>query len=396
MKKSKVLACVVTAALASTMALCLSACSQKQVAATVNGTEISEDEITEYIENFRASYSLEEDADWAEWLDSAGYTCESIREDVIDYFVERELILAECDSREITIDSETIDSYVSQMREYYDSDEAWEEALEQAGYTEQEYRDAIEYSLKVQELKDQIGEDAEVTDDDIISIASTYMYYYDGAKKSSHILFSSDDEALAEQVLEQIQNGEITFEDAVTQYSTDTTSAEDGGNVGWDVINTFVDEYQNALDELDKDEMSGVVESTYGYHIILCTDVFNKPDELTSLDQLPEEFVEQFTTYAKSNETSTLYSDWLEQAKEDAEIVINDMPSDVSYNINIEDYVTSDDEDTSSATTSDDSSVSVDVEDSEDENSESAESGEEANAESSSSESTSSSSGSSN
>ena len=390
MKKSKVLECIVTAALASAMALCLSACSQKQVAATVNGTEISEEEITNRIENFRASYSLEEDADWAEWLDSAGYTCESLREEVIDYFAEKELIRAECESREITIDSETIDSYVSQMREYYDSDEAWEEALEQAGYTEQEYRDAIEYSLKVQELKNQIGEDAEVTDEDIISIASTYMYYYDGAKKSSHILFSSDDEALAQQVLEQIQNGEITFEDAAAQYSTDTASAEDGGNVGWDVINTFVDEYQNALDELDKDEMSGVVESTYGYHIILCTDVFNKPDELTSLDQLPEEFVEQFTTYAESNATSTLYSEWLEQAKEDADIVINDMPSDVSYNINIEDYVTAEDETSTddSTTTSDDTSADVNVEESEDtgseaESGESTDSGEEANAESS-------------
>ena len=216
------------------------------------------------------------------------------------------------------------------------------------------------------------------------------MYYYDGAKKSSHILFSSDDEALAQQVLEQIQNGEITFEDAAAQYSTDTASAEDGGNVGWDVINTFVDEYQNALDELDKDEMSGVVESTYGYHIILCTDVFNKPDELTSLDQLPEEFVEQFTTYAESNATSTLYSEWLEQAKEDADIVINDMPSDVSYNINIEDYVTAEDETSTddSTTTSDDTSADVNVEESEDtgseaESGESTDSGEEANAESS-------------
>ena len=36
--------------------------------------------------------------------------------------------------------------------------------------------------------------------------------------------------------------------------------------------------------------MSGLVTSTYGIHIIQCTDVFEAPEELTSLDQLPTEF----------------------------------------------------------------------------------------------------------
>ena len=36
--------------------------------------------------------------------------------------------------------------------------------------------------------------------------------------------------------------------------------------------------------DLNKGDVSGLVTSTYGIHIIQCTDVFEAPEELTSLD----------------------------------------------------------------------------------------------------------------
>mgnify|MGYP000674167711 FL=1 len=61
---------------------------------------------------------------------------------------------------------------------------------------------------------------------------------FNGAKRSSHILLTAeegeDDAALAaraQELLDQINAGEISFEDAASQYSTDTGSAANGGDV---------------------------------------------------------------------------------------------------------------------------------------------------------------------
>ena len=61
------------------------------VAATVNGQDIMEQTVTDYIANFRTSSSLESDEAWGEWMVANGYTPESVREEVIDYYVNQDL-----------------------------------------------------------------------------------------------------------------------------------------------------------------------------------------------------------------------------------------------------------------------------------------------------------------
>ena len=91
-------------------------------------------------------------------------------------------------------------------------------------------------------------------------------------------------------MLDKINAGELDFATAAESYSKDTASAAEGGNVGWDRLSNLVTEYTTALADLNKGDVSGLVTSTYGIHIIQCTDVFEAPEELTSLDQLPTEF----------------------------------------------------------------------------------------------------------
>lgn len=72
--------------------------------------------------------------------------------------------------------------------------------------------------------------------------------------------------------------------------------------MGWDKTSSFVKEYTDALSGLEKDQVSGLVTSSYGIHIIKCTDVYNAPKEkaddgtetvkITSLDQIPSEWQE--------------------------------------------------------------------------------------------------------
>ena len=357
MKKSiGAIACA--AVLAVGCALGVTACSGKQVAATVNGTEILEETITADVEAFRTSYGLTDADSWGEWMSTYGYTPETVRETMIDSYVETELIKAAAKENSVTVDSSEIDEYVNQMKAYYDSDEAWNEALEGAGFTEETYRERIEESLLEQALMDKVTPLTDPSDDTTLTYAKMYSSYYDGAKRSSHILIKTSDSVTedqakekAQEILDKINSGEISFEDAAKQYSEDTASAVDGGDVGWDVTSSFVDEYQDALDGLEKDQISGLVTSTYGVHIIKCTDVYTAPETFESLDQMPSSLLDTIKETAKTYEQQTNFSNWLDDYESNATIVINDMPSGLSYYVDMSAYDTTNTSNTNSSNT---------------------------------------------
>lgn len=350
MKTSTLLKVVCTGALAAACSFGLVACGESTasaddtvidvadtsegVAATVNGTEIGEKAITTYIANFRTTSALEDEATWAQWLVDNDYTVEDIRKEVIDYYTSQELIRQAAAENEVTVSTEEIDSQVETMRKYYSSDEEWNEALKTLGTTESQYRDLLEISLLQQGLKDKVATATEPTEEEMLEYAQMYASAYSGAKKSSHILFASGDEATAQEVLDKINAGELDFAEAAKEYSKDG-SASDGGNVGWDVLTSFVTEYQDALDGLSKDQVSGLVTSDYGIHIIKCTDEFIAPEEVTSTDQLPTEFIDSIKSGLESNSKNTAYSEWYENYKSGADIVVNDMPEGLPYAVDL-------------------------------------------------------------
>ena len=135
--------------------------------------------------------------------------------------------------------------------------------------------------------------------------------------------------------MDKIKSGELSFEDAVEQYSDDTGSKEKKGDVGWDKLTTFVDSYQTALEGLNKGDVSDIVESTYGYHIIKCTDYFHVDGQVEDVNQVPKAIKKYVSNVVKTQASGTAYSAWLEQYKKDADITVNPMPKDVPYNVSL-------------------------------------------------------------
>lgn len=309
------------------------------VAATVNGSEIEEDIITKYIQDFRTSSDLTSDQDWANWMNENSLDPSTVRSQVIDYYTEVELKKQACDEKGISVDQSEVDDHIESMKSNYSSDEEWQSALSSTGISEDQYRQAIEEGFRDEALMENVaGDSAEADDSEVLEMLNTYYTMFDGAKRSSHILFSSDDEATAQEVLDQINAGTLDFADAAKQYSTDTASAENGGDVGWDATNTFVDAYTTALGELSKGEVSGLVTSDYGIHIIKCTDEFSCDGTADSLDDYPSEFVDYISNIVKSQNQSSAYNDWFTSYKDQADIQINDMPEDVPYNLDMTQY----------------------------------------------------------
>lgn len=365
MKTANLLKFVCTAGLAAACATGLAACSggganaasesyTGGVAATVNGTEIAEDTITQQVQTIRAQMAIDTEDAWGEWLVENGYTPETVREQIIDGYVDQELIRQGAAEKGVTVDAAEIDTYVNSMKANYDSEEAWEQALANSGTTEEDYRHNLELQILSQNLYATFATTDEPAEEDVISTANLYLSAFDGAKRSSHILFAADDEATAQSVLDQINAGEMDFVDAVKEYSTDSAATAQNGDVGWDKLTTFDTSYQEALDGLEKDQVSGLVTSSFGIHIIKCTDVFAAPEEVTSTDQVPEEFLEQIKSMVQQNNQSEAYQAWFSEYEEAAEIVINDMPEGLPYDVDLSKYSTDD-----GTVTNDDGSTTV-------------------------------------
>lgn len=356
MKKSRfaktALAFGVVAACLFGLAACSNSGNSGSAAATVNGTEIAEQKVTDQVEQIREQSGLEDEDQWGQFLVQNDMTPSSVRDQIVDTLVEQELIKQGAADLGVSVEDSEVDEYINQMKENYDSDEAWASALEQAGFTEDEYRETIKESLLEQKVGDHFEDEAELTDEDYVTSAQTYASSYDGAKRSSHILFGVGEEegqyatteeatAKAQEVLAQINAGTLDFADAAKEYSTDTASAEEGGDVGWDSLNSFVTEYTDALDGLEVNQVSDPVESEYGVHIIKCTEIYNAPEDtstITSLDQIPEGFRDNIKEMAASVKANSAYEEWLDGLKENADIVKNDMPSGLSYDIDLTKY----------------------------------------------------------
>ncbi len=326
------------------MAIALSGCQSSNsngVAAKVNGVEIKEKLITDQVEALRKNNDLQTEIKWAEYLNSSNMTPSSYRDQILDSLINQEIVKQYANEKECAATDEEINKQVDGMKGNYSDDNAWNDALSSAGFeNEDAYRDILKYSIAQQKLQDKFTEEAELSDEKLLEQLPDKLTSLDGAKKSSHILFAEADEQKANEILAQIKSGSLDFAQAAKDNSTDTSSAEGGGNVGWDKQTSFVTEYQQALDNLSNGQVSDLVKSTYGYHIIKCTGVFKKPENVTSLSQVPSDMLDKIRDDIKSSEASTALQNWTNEKKESANIERNDMPSDASYNVDVEKYKT--------------------------------------------------------
>ena len=315
------------------------------VAATVNGTNITEDTVTKQIMSTRTSGGYKKDKAWAQYLVDQGMTPKSYRKSVIDSYARQFLIEQAEKEYNIDVTDADVEKAWKDAAETYGSEKAFVKILKQYGYTEDTYKSSLKENLAQQKLKDKVAPEKKPSDKKIIKYVNDNLSTYNDARRSSQILIKVDSDAsdkkkakakeMAQKILDEINSGKITFAKAAKKYSDDTASAKEKGDVGWDKLTTFVDEYQTALSGLSKGQMSGVVESTYGYHIIVCTDYFHVDGSVTDIKQLPNALKKYVINVIKTQDSGTKYSNWLESYIKKADIKINKMPSDVPYNVSL-------------------------------------------------------------
>jgi parvulin-like peptidyl-prolyl isomerase len=120
-----------------------------------------------------------------------------------------------------------------------------------------------------------------------------------------HILVS--DQALAEQLLGRVQAGEA-WEALAAEFSEDESNKDQGGDLGWFARGMMVEPFEQAAFAGEVGQVVGPVQSDFGWHLI---EVLGH--EVRPLDSDSHE-----------RELSRLFNEWLDQATQEAEVVIHD------------------------------------------------------------------------
>jgi len=116
----------------------------------------------------------------------------------------------------------------------------------------------------------------------------------------------------AEDLLKQLNAG-AKFEDLAKKYSEDSGSAKEGGSLGWIGKGRTVPEFEKAAFSLPKGQISGLVKSSYGFHIIRVDD--RQDAHMKTLDEVKGE-IEAVVKQQKTQEIAQKQAeDLLQQAK---------------------------------------------------------------------------------
>ncbi|MCL1846439.1 MAG: FKBP-type peptidyl-prolyl cis-trans isomerase [Coriobacteriia bacterium] len=368
----RIIKTILAMGLAVLLAVGFAACNKEvpdtQVAATVNGTDIMEADITARIEALRIDpYTGEvlDDVSWAKLLADYDFTPESLREYVIRYdFAFYVLFIQKAEAEGIVADAAEIDSTIATIKSsIVSSGETYENYLESMGMATE---DAHRWILEANYIKDAAAEKMVSKNPPAKSEVDAYVSenaaMYAGKRLWLIALLAdnSDPErtndltrARAEAAYQELQNG-ADFSAVARKYMEGSQLAEDGGDLGWGYEYYTPQEVRIALATLELNEISEVIEVSeaedkgdepdtpepdISFYIVKYTDDFVLTDEEyyepVDISRVPQEIYDELAEmFTAQFEQDRLNQFFLDIAESD-EIVINPMPEGLSYDVDM-------------------------------------------------------------
>ena len=113
-----------------------------------------------------------------------------------------------------------------------------------------------------------------VSDEEIFKEQDALYKNYLPQKRVSHIEISYSENnkeekfSLAENILSELSNNVISFNEAVTKYSTDLSTNNNRGDLGYTDGSIFPDEFEKELKIIGPNEISKIIDLTSSFHII--------------------------------------------------------------------------------------------------------------------------------
>jgi peptidyl-prolyl cis-trans isomerase C len=239
----------------------------------------------------------------------------------LDQLVTYTVLTQETRARKITVSDAEIDANVKQMRSQFPNEDAFTKALAARGMTIEKLKSDAKIDMSITKMME-----AEVANQPAPTDAQTREFYdknpdkfkQDEAVRASHILFRVAEDAdaatkkkaldQAQSVLKQARAG-ADFGELAKKYSADG-SAQQGGDLNFFTKGQMVPAFDQAAFTLKTGEISDIVTTQFGYHIIKVTD--RRAPSTVPFEQVSER-IKEFLAEQQKQQKATAFIDSLKQ-----------------------------------------------------------------------------------
>lgn len=247
-----------------------------------------------------------------------------LKKKVMDSLIEDLLLEQEAERSGMKVSDRDIDDAIDDVKKQNNlNDETLRAALKREGLTYEAYRVQVKKQIeKSRVIGQQVRSKVNVTEKDLVDYyeRNQKLFMKDQEVKVSHILFLVPEKASnseienirkqASDVLEMARKGR-DFSELARKYSQDA-SGKEGGSLGFFKRGQILPALEQAAFSLKKGEISDLVRTTYGFHIIRVDD---------AKEATPEPFdsvKEKIRSTVTSEMMEQRYREWMEELKKTA------------------------------------------------------------------------------
>jgi peptidyl-prolyl cis-trans isomerase C len=294
--------------------------TSKDAAATVNGVAIKKSDVDSEMGRYERQMTL------------TGRTInpeqqKEVRKLVLDNLVNQELLSQETKKQGITVSDAEVNQQLEQLKKKFPGDKEFGDTLGRLKLTETDLKAQLAKDIAIKKLVDlEVANKINITPEETKAFYDQHpdLFKTPEQVRASHILIKVDPKATPEEKakarsrIEEVQKklkkgGDFA---ALAKEYSECPSSANGGDLDFFQKGQMVAPFDKAAFELKKGEISDIVETQFGYHLIKVTD--KKPAGVMTYDEVKDR-VAQHLKQEKVNQDMSKYIDKL---KEKAKIVI--------------------------------------------------------------------------
>lgn len=288
--------------LALAASLVLTGCntSNEDIVAVVNGTKITKSDFEKTALKVGKEYEMIFGEEiWTSEVEGGKTFKEEFDNEILNVMISQEIVNQQAEKENITVTDEEVANEMSSYMQMIENVDEYNKFMEENGIDEEFLKNHFRQTLIFDKYRNKIMSETEITENDLSDYYNTHIDEYKKEEiKASHILITTlndmgeplseeetaKKESEAQDILARIKQGE-DFEALAKEYSDDKASASNGGDLGYFAKGVMVPEFEEAAFKLEKGQVSDVVKSSFGYHIIKVDD---KREEITSYEDEKE------------------------------------------------------------------------------------------------------------
>ena len=208
---------------------------------------------------------------------------ERLKDNIVRRLIDAELIKQQAKKLEVSVSDKEAQTKWEEHKKRYGSNEAFKAFLERSKSSEQEVKRQFDANLMREKVFAKVAEDLKVDPKEVKDFYEKNKKRYDEPEqiRASHILVrlkpgakeneKKDKRAQAEKILKLARKKGADFASLAKQYGEDNTKSR-GGDLNFFSRGRMVKPFEDTAWKLKTGQVSGLVETQFGYHIIKKTD----------------------------------------------------------------------------------------------------------------------------